>query len=211
MLFSMSCSDTGKSNKGAAQENQMIYFKYDSSNKPMYYISEKLVPDSIWREKLGKALVTIYLGKEWWREDKNTFKEADDIGIKVLLEASKAIENDAGTAAFVLRQMGPAGCEAMLKSLKETIAKKGGPDIYFIGELGDSGYQNAKGVLSEILNNADYFPDVRIAATKALAKLGDYSGLNVLKKMRDDERYGDLRELLDKEIREIEKTGKNKK
>jgi hypothetical protein len=210
LLFNCS-SCTSKSNDqndNDPTKRKSIYFKYDSSGKPMYFISEKIVPNSIWREKLGKALVAIYIGREWWSENKKTFKEAGSAGVKVLIEASSVIENDDGTAASVLQQIGPAGCDAMIKSLKETIAGKGDPDIYFIKELGECGQKNAGGVLLAILNNADYSPDLKVTAATALAKLGDYSGLNVLEKIKNDKRVNT--QWIDKEIEKNEKIKKEK-
>lgn len=207
LCISYSCSgkSTEQTNKLETQDRS-IYLKYDSSGKPIYYISERLVSDSAWREKLGKALVTIYLGKGQWSEDENTFREAGPIGIKVLTEASKVVENDDGTAALVLRNLGKEGCMAMINYLKTSMDNNEGLNLYFIEELGNSRYKDAVGVLSMTLNYSKSVPEEKVAAAIALSKLSDYRGLDVLKKMRAEQTDPSWQELIDKTIRTIEQS-----
>lgn len=207
VLLCIGYSCSGKSSEQSAKEetqNTPIYLKYDSSGKPIYSISEELVPDSIWREKLGKALVTIYLGKIPGSGDEKAFREAGPMGIKVLIEASKVIENDNGTAASVLRNLGKEGCIAMINYLKSSINNSEGLNLYFIEELGNCGYENSIEVLSLVLNYQKGLPEEKVASAVALAKLGDYRGLDVLKKMRAGKNDQSWQQLIDENINTIE-------
>jgi hypothetical protein len=210
VLLCISYSCSGKSTEQTKEIETLgrsIYLKKDdSSGKWVYYISDKLVPDSVWREKLGKALVTIYKGEGQWREDKNTFKEAGPIGIKVLIEASKAIENDDGTAALVLRNLGKEGCNAMINYLKTSMDNNEGLNLYFIEELGNSGDKNAIDVLGLVLKYGKSLPEEKVASAIALSKLGDYRGLEPLKQMRAERSDPSWQQWIDKSIKIIEQT-----
>jgi hypothetical protein len=206
LCISYSCSgkSTEQTNEIETLDRSIYLKKDDSSGKWIYYISEKLVPDSVWREKLGKALVTIYLGEGQWGEDTNTFKEAGPIGIKVLIVASREVENDDGTAALVLRELGEEGWIGMIDYLKTRMNNNEGLDLYFIEELGNSGYKNATGVLSSAIHYSKSLPEEIVMAAISLAKLGDYQGLDILRKMRNEKAYSGWEELFDHGIKTIE-------
>jgi len=210
ILLCITYSCSGKSTEQTKEIETLgrsIYLKKDdSSGKWIYYISEKLVPDSVWREKLGKALVTIYKGEGQWSEDKNTFKEAGSTGIKVLIVASREVENDDGTAAFVLRELGEEGWIGIIDYLKTRMNNNEGLDLYFIEELGNSGYKNATGVLSSAIHYNKSLPEEIVASAIALSKLGDYRGLDVLKQMRAEKNDPSWQEWIDKSIKIIEQT-----
>ncbi len=189
----------------ADTHKSLIQYHEDSNKKPFYVISQDLVPDVSWRKRLGRALVTIYIGKGYWNEGVGTFKEAGSFGIKVLIAAATGeMDNDDGTAAFVLRQIGVKGCEAMIQSLKTAMARNKQPDVFFIQELGNSGYKNATDVLSQVLNYFGSWPEDKVQAAVALAKLGDYSGSGVLNKMYHTETDAELKKLTNDGIKTIE-------
>jgi hypothetical protein len=208
ILFCISYSCSGKSTEQTKEietQDRSIYLEKDAgSGKWIYFISEQLVPDSVWRERLGKALVTIYLGEGQWSEGENTFKEAGPIGMRVLIVASREVENDNGTAALVLRELGKEGCIAMIDYLKTRMNNNEGLDLYFIKELGDSGYKDAIGVLSSAIHYSKSLPEEIVAAAIALAKFGDYQGLDILGKMRDEKTDPSWQELFDHGIKTIE-------
>jgi hypothetical protein len=183
-----------------------IYLTFDDQKRPFYIISKSIVPDSSMRVILGQALVTVYMGNQWWQEDKTSFGDARGFGIRVLLRASEEIENDDGTAALVLRELGPRGCEAMINALQEDLKHKRAVDPYYVKELGNSQYQGASKVLWAILKDKKAGPETRVAAAESLTQLGDPQGLDQLKSMVHERTDSAWKDWIEEEVARIERT-----
>jgi len=207
LLFLCNCSGAAEKNKvqtGKPSNNNDIYLRYDKGQKPVYIIPKCIVADSALRVRLGRALVSIYMGNKWWPEGENTFKEADSVGIKVLLEASNDIENDDGTAALVLRNLGPSGCDAMIDVLHKAVEEKGTINLNYIEELGNARYDKASSMFILILDNKSIMPEARVAAAVSLSQIGNYTGISALKKMREEKTSPSWKKWIDKNILIIE-------
>jgi hypothetical protein len=187
-------------------QKEDIYLTFDDQQRPLYVISKAIVPDSSMRVLLGKALVTVYMGNQWWPEDKTTFADARGFGIKVLLRASEVIENDDGTAALVLRELGPRGCEAMINALQEDLKNTKTANPYYVQELGNSKYKGASKVLRAILKDKKVAPGARVAAAESLTQLGDRQGLNLLRSMVHERTDSAWKDWIEEEAARIERT-----